>query len=118
MGSFTIRSQGAVSSYFSSLGENAAEISTGPSKLWSATMYNGGITDKWFQVFNATTTPANGTTPDLVMKILAGNTGSFDFTDGVPMSTGIVVACSTTDFSLTVDTTDESLFCVAYRRKI
>ena len=114
----SVRVIGADSRANSSAAEDSLVATDGPARLYAAVMYNDAATDVYFQVFDAASLPADTTVPVLTQKVTAGNTASYDFGDGVPFSTGIVVALSTTDTTLTVGTGDEALFCVTYRPRI
>ena len=89
--------------------------------------FDGRNTDssaKWIMVFDSATLPANGTAPLHCIGVPpAGTTtsagmGNFGFTTasiyGEKFRNGIVVAVSTSDVTLTIDSATKTILCVDY----
>ena len=67
-------------------------------------------TSGFLQVHNSTTLPANTTVPLWSKPMAAGETYSFDLPTGWYLSTGIVLAKSSTNATLTISTSSDSSF--------
>lgn len=65
---------------------------------------NGGASDRWLHVFNASGYPADGSSPLFRLKVVAGQTGALDLPLRRAFATGIVWAVSSTFSTLTLDT--------------
>lgn len=86
---------------------NAYTLSrTGPVRVHTIFVQNTSSSDLWLHVANATSLPSNNARPALSpVKILAGAGGGYDFgLYGAPFSTGVTVATSSTDLTLTNST--------------
>ena len=113
----TVRIQGADAKSNSSAAEASRIACTSAARLYTVVVFNNSASDQYLQVFDASSVPANGTVPVLTTKVLAGQTGSFEFGDGIPMSTGITVCNSSTATTKTLGSAD-CLFCVTYRARL
>lgn len=79
----------------------------GAKKLYSVTGYNSKASNQYILLFDAATLPANGTVPLLALQANSKNAFAWDFgPEGMSMSTGVVVANSSTDTTLTVGSAD------------
>ena len=73
--------------------------------LLSLTGYNSGPA-QFIQLYNSTTLPANGVAPSLVVAVPATSTFAFEWRNGIPLSTGIVVGNSSTAPTKTIGSAD------------
>lgn len=64
---------------------------------------NEGANKRWLQLFDATTTPTNGTIPRFVIPVDPAKTFSFALGHGRPFALGIRWAVSSTAATLTLD---------------
>jgi hypothetical protein len=91
---------------------------TGAANLGAVDVYvkTGGTT---LMVFDATSLPANGTAPKLRIYLPAGpvNVAKVfrDAGNGIPFTTGVFLACSSTDTTLTYDNTKAIAVAACYR---
>ena len=85
---------------------NAFTAVSRQSRLFTVFVSNTSASDLWLHVYDATSTPANGSRPSFSpVKILAGAGGGYDFGSyGAPLGTGLTVCTSTTDLTLTNST--------------
>jgi len=88
-----------------------------PGRLFSSTVWNDSVADRWIQLHDAASLPTNGTVPKIVFKCLAASDRAVDYGDGRIFNTGIVVAVSTTSATLTITTTDDCIIDATYRAK-
>ena len=97
--------------------EASRVVSTSNSIFYSAALSNKGSSNLYLMVFDASSLPANGTVPTMP-PLLVGTTGTRSISN-IPLpdkfSTGIVVAASTTQESLTVSTGTDCFFYVQYQ---
>ncbi len=71
--------------------------------LVTGLIYNSSASTRYIQIFNATTLPGNGDVPHLPPLVVAAGTNvSLDVFTGVYFDTGIVIASSSTDDTLTI----------------
>ena len=107
--------------YDSAAEEDSAVVKAAPGVLYGFSGYNNDATGgalSYIQVFDATSLPANATavTKSIIVPVYAGQPFAFDAGKyGIPFSTGIVIAASSTDITLTVKTDTEFLFGVSYK---
>jgi hypothetical protein len=74
-----------------------------PGTLITGLVYNDSASTRYIQFFNATTLPADTTVPALPPLVVAAGTNvALDVFTGVYFDTGIVVASSSTDATLTI----------------
>lgn len=90
-------------------------VATGPSRLYSVTLYNSSAGTVYLQVHDAAAAPADGAVPKLVVAVPAGQTGAFDWQDGKICGTGIYLCASTTDTTKTLAGA-VGIFDCTYRR--
>tara|TARA_S200002703_G_scaffold46359_1_gene40217 strand:+ start:107 stop:487 length:381 start_codon:yes stop_codon:yes gene_type:complete len=97
--------------------ENSRVVSDNNAILYSASLSNKGATNLYLMVFDAASLPANGTVPTMP-PLLVGQTDTRSISN-LPLpdkfTNGIVVAASTTQENLTVDTNSNSFFYVQYQ---
>ena len=97
--------------------ENSKVVSANNAILYSAALSNKGGPNLYLMVFDAASLPSNGTVPSMP-PLLVGGTDTRSISN-LPLpdkfSTGIVVAASTTQENLTVDTNSNSFFYVQYQ---
>jgi len=97
--------------------EKAKIVSANNAILYSASLSNKGGTNLYLMVFDASSLPANGTIPTMP-PLLVGPTDTRSISN-LPLpdkfSTGIVVAASSTQETLTTDTSNNSFFYVQYQ---
>ncbi len=104
----------SITPYISAAAEASSVIKASAGNLFGAYMVNTNVAVRYFQVFNSTTVPAEGTVPVLVFPVQPGSTFSFDtgkFSNY--FTTGISVCNSSTLATKTIGTAD-SLFYVQY----
>jgi hypothetical protein len=89
----------------SSTYEASKVVKAGAGTLFNLSGYNSGPA-QWLQLYNSTTLPANGVAPILLLAVPAQSTFSFDWTKGIPCSTGIVIGNSSTGPTKTIGSTD------------
>ena len=69
----------------------------------------------WLMLFNAAALPANGTAAKRAWELGAGQTYEWDSgQDVLPLDTGLVLAISTTDATLTITATDDAIIDASY----
>lgn len=97
--------------------ENSRVVSANNAVLYSASLSNKGAANLYLMVFDAASLPANGTVPTMP-PLLVGGTDTRSISN-LPLpdkfTNGIVVAASTTQENLTVDTNSNSFFYVQYQ---
>ena len=97
--------------------ENSKVVSANNAIFYSASLSNKGGTNLYLMVFDAASLPANGTVPTMP-PLLVGGTDTRSISN-LPLpdkfTNGIVVAASTTQENLTVDTNSNSFFYVQYQ---
>lgn len=96
----TVRIQGADATTNSTALAATLVASTVACRLYSITVYNTDVADRYIQVFDAVAVPTAGawdTTIRLQLKVPTDYHGSFDFGDGRLFSTGCSIAVSTTN---------------------
>ncbi len=97
--------------------ENSRVVSANNAIFYSASLSNKGGTNLYLMVFDAASLPANGTVPTMP-PLLVGGTDTRSISN-LPLpdkfTNGIVVAASTTQENLTVDTNSNSFFYVQYQ---
>lgn len=101
--------------YVSAAAEASAVVATQTGRLFSVIMNNADAEQRYLQVFDAIALPADGAIPMAVVPVPSYATGSLDVSGGIPMATGIVVACSSTMQTLTISGDNDSLFTAVYR---
>lgn len=76
-------------------------ISDKAARLMLLEIHNASASDQYYILINATSLPSNGTVTALAApyKVVAGDTIIIPFNRGLPASTGIVIANSSTDKS-------------------
>jgi len=95
--------------------EDSAVPTTGTSHYCQATVTNNSASTVWAMVFDAAALPANGTKPKLEWNVPAGIAqGEFGY--GMFMASGVVVACSSTEGTLTVTVASACNFHVTVSR--
>lgn len=77
-------------------------ISATPANLQEIVCTNTGAATVYCQVFDASSVPADATTPDIVFAVLAGTTAAYDNQQGIPFGTGISVCISSTAHTKTI----------------
>ncbi len=93
----------------------SAVVKTTGAVVYRVLGYNANASTRYLQVFDANALPANGATPLAVLPLTTKTNGTIDFGQiGLVTKTGLVVALSTTDQSLTVTGTADGLFNVLY----
>lgn len=76
-------------------------------RLYGFTVYNNNVAAQWIQVHDAASLPSNGAVPPIVFEIAAQSARSMDWgPHGRGFKTGIVIANSTTDVTLTTGAAD------------
>lgn len=110
----------STTSDYSEVASTAAEASkvvkASAGRLYSVSVSNANAATRYLMVFNATSLPGNGTVPVFTpIKVSTGDQGQAAFFDinGKYFSTGIVVAMSSTQNTLTIAGSDH-LFYAAY----
>ena len=97
--------------------EDSKVVSANNAIFYSASLSNKGGTNLYLMVFDAASLPANGTVPTMP-PLLVGGTDTRSISN-LPLpdkfTNGIVVAASTTQENLTVDTNSNSFFYVQYQ---
>tara|TARA_Y100001973_G_scaffold88121_1_gene132897 strand:+ start:66 stop:446 length:381 start_codon:yes stop_codon:yes gene_type:complete len=97
--------------------ENSKVVSANNAILYSAALSNKGGSNLYLMVFDAASLPSNGTVPSMP-PLLVGPTDTRSISN-LPLpdkfATGIVVAASSTQENLTVDTNSNSFFYVQYQ---
>ncbi len=97
--------------------ENSKVVSANNAIFYSASLSNKGGSNLYLMVFDAASLPANGTVPTMP-PLLVGGTDTRSISN-LPLpdkfTNGIVVAASTTQENLTVDTNSNSFFYVQYQ---
>jgi len=96
--------------------EASRVIKASAGRLYSVSVTNANAATRYLMVFNDTSLPTNGTVPIFTpIKVATGDQGSISFFDinGKYCSTGITVAMSSTQNSLTIAGSDH-LFYAAY----
>ena len=92
--------------------EDSKVVSANNAIFYSASLSNKGGTNLYLMVFDAASLPANGTVPTMP-PLLVGGTDTRSISN-LPLpdkfTNGIVVAASTTQENLTVDTNSNSFF--------
>jgi len=93
------------------IGTGGAISSFLPARFCQAAVTNNSASTVWAMVFDSATLPANGTKPKLEWNV-ATNTTNGEFGYGMQMNTGVVIACSSTEASLTVTVASSCFFHV------
>lgn len=97
--------------------EDSKVVSANNAIFYSASLSNKGGSNLYLMVFDAASLPANGTVPTMP-PLLVGGTDTRSISN-LPLpdkfTNGIVVAASTTQENLTVDTNSNSFFYVQYQ---
>lgn len=86
----------------SSIATNAWVARAGSARVYDIFVHNNSASDLWCQVFDSATNQLDGarsTIPPVL--IVAGEGGGFAWSSGRPFRTGVFVATSTTDQTLT-----------------
>ena len=87
-----------------------------PTKFFNGYVYNTSAADVYIQVFDATSLPANASVPTLPpIKCPAGSNASLDIWGGHSFGTGLTIAASSTDDTLTIVTADDCWIFATYR---
>lgn len=95
--------------------ESSRVVKASSGTLFTITSYNTSAGSRWLQFFDAAALPANGAVPLMTVEVPAGTTGSFDFgSKGLPFTSGLVAALSSTDDALTVAVAADGLFLATY----
>jgi len=76
---------------------------------------SAGASDRTVMIFDAASLPANGTVPKWRFPVAGAKAASYSFPHGLDCNTGIVVALSSTEDTLTVATANEGYLHVQYR---
>ena len=97
--------------------ENSKVVIASKAIFYSAALSNKGGSNLYLMVFDAASLPANGTVPTMP-PLLVGTTDTRSISN-LPLpdkfDNGIVVAASSTQENLTVDTNSNSFFYVQYQ---
>jgi hypothetical protein len=84
-------------------------------RLFSVNGYNSKASTQFIQVHDAASLPSNSAVPLAILTVPATSNFSIDFGAlGIPLSTGIVLAASSTGPTLTVDTSSDVWFQASY----
>lgn len=105
--------------HFINLGANAAlNVKAASGSVFSLYCYNANAADRFLQLHNLTTAPTGGETPKLSFQVPSGGSiviGTDFFTAvGVPFSTGISFAFSTTRNTYTAGSAADQLTTIEY----
>lgn len=84
--------------------ENSRVLKNSAGWLWSFSVHNKNNSPQWVMLFDLTALPANATVPKMVWPIGAQDTLEIEYLIGRYCGTGIVLAASSTEASLTVAT--------------
>ena len=93
--------------------EKSLVVMSAPGTLYRALVTNTDTSDNYLFVLNAASLPANGALPapgTVPILVPAGTSNGDEFPGGLTMSTGCVLALSTTVASLTLVGSDVGLF--------
>lgn len=101
---------------------NSEAVETKPKQLLSIFASNKGAATLWIMLFDGTVVPANATLPIMQgLQVAAGGQTFLDLSDrggqglsGLTLANGLVWAGSSTQASLTVDTTASSWVTIRY----
>lgn len=92
----------------------SAVVKATPGTVYTVVFTNTNVAARWLQLYNATAVPADTAVPFISIPVAAGASVTLDFgLYGLPFSTGICVANSSTAATKTVGAAD-SFFCVTY----
>lgn len=104
----------AAANYASAALEASHVVKATAGTLWGLSVFNNSASDQYYQLFDSATLPADGVVPIEPMKVIAGGTGSWSFSDiGRAFASGIVVCNSSTGVTKTIGSAD-SLFDAQY----
>jgi hypothetical protein len=85
----------------------------GEGRVFGFTVYNSNATDQFILVFDRSTIPSNGATPDLIFAVGAKDNLLINWIPGRWFRSGCVLCNSSTDSTLTAGSAD-CLFDVQY----
>lgn len=77
--------------------ETEEDVKTSAGKLYGYYFFNAASSPRWLKFYNATAAnvTVGSTTPLLTLGLPAGGAGHIEFSNGIPFSTAISVACTT-----------------------
>jgi len=104
--------------YNSAAEEDSAVVKAAAGSLFGFSGYNNSASAVYIQIHNAASLPANSTVPNTGIILLVQPGQSYAWSSGRygrRMSTGVVIAASSTDTTLTVKTDTAQLFSVDYK---
>jgi len=113
----TVRIQGADATANSGALAKSLVVSAVPGRLFSVSVWNNAVADRYIQLHDAASLPADSAVPKLVFKCPADSEKARDYVDGRIFATGIVVAVSTTAATLTITTTNDCIIDATHRVK-
>lgn len=88
-----------------------------PGRVYSVSIWNSSGADRYIQIHDTASVPADATVPKIVFKCSADSEKAVDFQDGRICGTGITIVVSTTSDAKTITLTNDCIIDCTYRAK-